>query len=84
MSLKAIGCLTPKTQPFPISQTVKEGRICSFETIPSVLSLGFIFISALVMQVCVLGNRREKALAGFSSNIFNMSMDALSPLRAIP
>lgn len=40
MSLKAIGCLTPKTQPFPISQIVKEGRICSFETIPSVLSLG--------------------------------------------
>lgn len=72
MSPKAIGCLTPKPDPFPVRHFVKEGRICSFGAHTQCPFLGPYFRQCLmVIQVCVLGTCREKALVGLCSNIFN-------------
>lgn len=85
MSPKAIGCLTPKPEPSPINQIVEEDRICSFGGHTAYLFLGPYFHQCLVgMQACVLGTHREKALAGFCSNILNSPAGALSPLRTSP
>lgn len=72
MSPKAIGCLTPKPEPFAVSHIVEEGGICSFGDRTQGPFLGPYFHQCLVViQVCVLGTCREQALAGLCSDIFN-------------